>query len=94
MLCTSVPPQIGARLHTWAEKHANATSVACSRLSSGFMATWERLALVMHTKLKVWRTRLDFQPSGEVEAAVRFVFEKSQEIQRLTKAKLPVGRKS
>jgi len=50
--------------------------------------------LVMHTKLKVWRTRLDFQPSGEVEAAVRFVFEKSQEIQRLTKAKLPVVRKS
>jgi hypothetical protein len=45
-------------------------------------------------EVKVLRTRLDFQPSGEVEAAVRFVSEKSQEIQGLTKAKLPVGGKS
>jgi hypothetical protein len=36
----------------------------------------------------------DFQPSGQVETAVRFVSEKSNEIQGLTKAKLPMGRKT
>jgi hypothetical protein len=46
-------------------------------------------ALLMHTELQVLLTRQDSQLSGEAEKAVRFVYEKSQEIQALTKAKLP-----
>ncbi len=51
-------------------------------------------ALLMHTRLQVLLTRQDFQLSGEVEEAVRFVYEKSQEIQALTRAKLPAGSNS
>jgi len=46
-------------------------------------------ALLMHTRLQVLLTREDFHLSREAEEAVRFAYERSQEIQTLTKEKLP-----
>ena len=46
-------------------------------------------ALLMHTKLQVLLTRRDFHLSREAEEAVRFAYERSQEIQTLAKEKLP-----
>lgn len=46
-------------------------------------------ALVMHTKLQLLLTKEDLQLSREAEELVRFVYEKSQEIQALAKEKLP-----
>jgi hypothetical protein len=46
-------------------------------------------ALLMHTKLQVLLTRQDFQLSDDAAEAVRFVYERSQEIQGLTRTKLP-----
>lgn len=46
-------------------------------------------ALLMHTRLQVLLTRQDFQLPAEAVDAVRFVYERSQEIQGLTRAKLP-----
>ena len=45
-------------------------------------------ALLMHTKLQVLLTRQDFHLSREAEEAVRFAYERSQEIQALAKEKL------
>lgn len=45
-------------------------------------------ALLMHTRLQVLLARKDSLLSGEVEEAIRSVYEKSQEIQTLTKSKL------
>ncbi len=46
-------------------------------------------AILMHTKLQVLLTRQDFHLSREAEEAVRFAYERSQEIQSLAKEKLP-----
>jgi hypothetical protein len=44
-------------------------------------------ALLMHTRLQVLLTREDFHLSHEAEEAVRFAYERSQEIQALAKEK-------
>ena len=49
-------------------------------------------ALLMHTRLQVLLTKQDFHLSHEAEEAVRFAYEKSQEIQALAKEKLPPPR--
>ena len=46
-------------------------------------------ALLMHTRLQVLLTKQDFHLSREAEEAVRFAYERSQEIQGLAKEKLP-----
>ena len=46
-------------------------------------------ALLMHTKLQVLLTKQDFHLSREAEEAVRFAYERSQEIQALAKEKVP-----
>jgi len=46
-------------------------------------------ALLMHTRLQVLLTKQDFHLSREAEEAVRFAYERSQEIQALAKGKLP-----
>ena len=45
--------------------------------------------LLMHTKLQLLLTREDLNLSHEAEELVRFVYEKSQQLQSLTKEKLP-----
>lgn len=42
-------------------------------------------ALLMHTRLQVLLTKQDVNLSCEVEEAIRFIYERSQEIQALTK---------
>jgi hypothetical protein len=46
-------------------------------------------ALLMHTRLQLLLTKQDFHLSREAEEAVRFAYERSQEIQTLAKEKLP-----
>lgn len=51
-------------------------------------------ALLMHTRLQVLLTKQDVHFSNEVEEGIRFVYEKSQEIQALTKERIPQTRGS
>ena len=44
-------------------------------------------ALLMHTRLQVLLTKQDFHLSREVEEAIRFAYERSQEIQALAKGR-------
>jgi hypothetical protein len=46
-------------------------------------------ALLMHTKLQLLLTTQDWHLSPEAEAAIRFVYERSLEIQMLAKERLP-----
>jgi|SRR5581483_5255801 len=45
-------------------------------------------ALLMHTKLQVLLTKQEFHLSREAEEVVRFVYERSREVQALTKEQL------
>ena len=47
-------------------------------------------ALLMHTKLQVLLTREDLHLSHEAEELVRFVYERSREIQAIAKERLPL----
>lgn len=47
------------------------------------------LVLLMHVKLQVLLTRGDLNLSSEAEGLIRFVYQKSQELQTLVNSKLP-----
>lgn len=51
-------------------------------------------ALLMHTKLQLLLTRQDWHLSPEAEQAVRYVYERSLEIQALAKERLPAASSS
>lgn len=48
-------------------------------------------AVLMHTKLQTLLTRQDWHLSTEAQEAVRFVYERSLEIQSIAKERLPPG---
>ena len=54
-----------------------------------FRQEYEGPALLMHSKLQILLTRKDLQISPEAEELVRFVYQKSQDLQALVRNKLP-----
>jgi hypothetical protein len=54
-----------------------------------FHEEYGRNAVLMHAKLQVILTKKDLHLSREAEELIQFVYQRSQELQRLTKEKLP-----
>ena len=54
-----------------------------------FLQEYEGPALLMHTKLQTLLTRKDLHLAAEAEELVRFVYQKSQDLQALIRNKLP-----
>jgi hypothetical protein len=54
-----------------------------------FHQEYEGPALLMHSKLQILLTRKDLHLSPEAEELVRFVYQKSQDLQALVRNKLP-----
>jgi hypothetical protein len=54
-----------------------------------FLQEYEGPALLMHSKLQILLTRKDLHLPPEAEELVRFVYQKSQDLQALIRNKLP-----
>ena len=60
-----------------------------SEILRRFRQEYEGPALLMHTKLQTVLTRKDLHLPAEAEELVRFVYQKSQDLQALVRNKLP-----
>ena len=60
-----------------------------SAILGRFRQEYEGPALLMHSKLQILLTRKDLHLSPEAEELVRFVYQKSQDLQALVRNKLP-----
>ena len=60
-----------------------------SEILRRFRQEYEGPALLMHTKLQTLLTRKDLHLAAEAEELVRFVYQKSQELQALVGNRLP-----
>jgi hypothetical protein len=60
-----------------------------SEILKRFRQEYEGPALLMHSKLQILLTRKDSNLSGEAEELLRFVYQKSQDLQALVRNKLP-----
>jgi len=60
-----------------------------SEILRRFRQEYEGPALLMHTKLQTLLTRKDLHLPAEAEELVRFVYQKSQDLQALVRNKLP-----
>jgi hypothetical protein len=60
-----------------------------SEILKRFRQEYEGPALLMHSKLQILLTRRELDLPGEAEELLRFVYQKSQDLQALVRNKLP-----